>query len=302
MLFRLSMAIFIATTLPSVTILLFFIASHMPSGSEAAHARRDTTAPAWLHVTKEHVQGLEGIPLGFNDKANHRNRCLKQPLAHAMNDKYVDSVIATVQGFTIVTAERRRATAYLTISALSSVDGDIAELGIFKGSTSIIILKLLQDLDKCNKRLHAFDSFQGLPETVAADAVGSAQRGNRGDFLAGLDVFEGNLQATLGWRTNPSLIVYPGWFNETTPAIRTHKIAFLRLDGDLFASTWDAIINLYDLVVPGGWIYVDDYLSFNGCKVAIDMFRTLRRVSEPLHYIKEANSLIEAVYWRKAGY
>ena len=41
----------------------------------------------------------------------------------------------------------------------------------------------------------------------------------------------------------------------------------------MFVSTWDALVHLYDKVVPGGLIYIDDYGSFNGCREAVDIFR-----------------------------
>lgn len=41
-----------------------------------------------------------------------------------------------------------------------------------------------------------------------------------------------------------------GWFNETLPKYKGEigPISFLRLDGDIFVSTWDALVNLYPQV------------------------------------------------------
>jgi O-methyltransferase len=67
----------------------------------------------------------------------------------------------------------------------------------------------------------------------------------------------------------------------------------------LYVSTWDAITALYDRVVIGGLIYVDDYGAFNGCREAINEFRTQRKIYEPIYYIKENNGRVEAIWWRK---
>ena len=48
------------------------------------------------------------------------------------------------------------------------------------------------------------------------------------------------------------MVVVPGWFNETLPPAGLRRIAFLRLDGDLYESTRDAITALYPLVASGG--------------------------------------------------
>ena len=61
---------------------------------------------------------------------------------------------------------------------------------------------------------------------------------------------------------------------------------------------------LYDRVAAGGYIYVDDYGSFNGCREAVDAFRQSRRIYEPMHFIPErdgAQVVFEAVWWQKEG-
>ena len=52
----------------------------------------------------------------------------------------------------------------------------------------------------------------------------------------------------------------------------TWEISFLRLDGDLYASTMDGLVMLYHKVVPGGLVYVDDYMA-PGCRRAVHEFR-----------------------------
>lgn len=75
-----------------------------------------------------------------------------------------------------------------------------------------------------------------------------------GEFSSTRDVFDSNLEKVLSryhdWKQ--ALRVTPGWFNETLPASLVRNIAFLRLDGDLYVSTMDALNALYDRVSPGG--------------------------------------------------
>ena len=41
-----------------------------------------------------------------------------------------------------------------------------------------------------------------------------------------------------------------GWFADTLPAAPIEQLAVLRLDGDLYESTMDALVPLYDKVSP----------------------------------------------------
>jgi hypothetical protein len=57
------------------------------------------------------------------------------------------------------------------------------------------------------------------------------------------------------------------------------------MDGDWYESTRDILDNLYDCLLPGAYIHVDDYGHWDGCrKVADDFFAarqpapTLRRI------------------------
>ena len=52
----------------------------------------------------------------------------------------------------------------------------------------------------------------------------------------------------------------------------------------------------------GGYIYVDDNGSYNGCKRAVDEFRADRSITEPVHLIcnnPKVGGHCEAVWWRK---
>ena len=79
------------------------------------------------------------------------------------------------------------------------------------------------------------------------------------------------------------------------------KLSFLRLDGDIYISTIQALENAYELVQPGGYIYVDDYGSWEGCRRAVDFFRQSVGDNEPLFPIFEndTDTKIFAVWWRK---
>ena len=45
--------------------------------------------------------------------------------------------------------------------------------------------------------------------------------------------------------------------------------------------------NLYEKVVPGGIIIIDDYGGFIGCKKAVDNFREKEKIDSMMHYVDE---------------
>lgn len=148
--------------------------------------------------------------------------------------------------------------------------------------------------------------FQGLPTPKLIDRY----NGKQGQWSVSIDEFIANLRA---FNVYPSdiVIITPGFFNDTLQHTAVDKISFLRLDGDLYESTKDALRYLYDKVVMGGFIYVDDYNSFVGCKLAVDEFlgdrglnpsSVLTGIKELDYEAREGGFAVktgEAVWWQK---
>jgi O-methyltransferase len=72
------------------------------------------------------------------------------------------------------------------------------------------------------------------------------------------------------------------------------EIAILRLDGDYYTSTRDVLDRLYDKVVPGGFIIVDDYGCYQQARDAIHDFWAERSLAPELIQIDSSG-----YYWRK---
>ncbi|MEI6239529.1 MAG: TylF/MycF/NovP-related O-methyltransferase [Planctomycetia bacterium] len=87
-----------------------------------------------------------------------------------------------------------------------------------------------------------------------------------------------------------------GWFQDTLPvdAAAVGPIAILRLDGDWYASTKACLEHLYDQVVPSGFVIVDDYDTYDGCRKAVDEFIASRSLPVQLHRVDA-----DCRYWVK---
>jgi O-methyltransferase len=84
--------------------------------------------------------------------------------------------------------------------------------------------------------------------------------------------------------------VVKGWFQDSLPnnVEAIGPIAVLRLDGDFYESTRVCLDQLYDRVIPGGVVIIDDYGVFPGCRAALHEFFTERQISAPLLYVDVA--------------
>jgi hypothetical protein len=89
-----------------------------------------------------------------------------------------------------------------------------------------------------------------------------------------------------------------GWFSDTLPTAPVERLAIMRLDGDYYESTRDALANLYDKLSVGGFVIIDDYGedSWTYCRKAVDEFRAERGIRDPLVRVDRPCS-----YWRKSS-
>lgn len=171
------------------------------------------------------------------------------------------------------------------------IQGSVAECGVWSGG-SIALMALASRRHRTVPRtFHLFDSFEGLPqpsqhdlETVTAfrsahpdvgfDTGGSPNTLVPIDACRGATVEEVRaLFRRLGF-DDDSYVVHQGWFQETVPAAAPllGPLAVLRLDGDWYESTKVCLEHLYDQVVEGGFVIVDDYGVMSGCRRATDEF------------------------------
>jgi O-methyltransferase len=90
----------------------------------------------------------------------------------------------------------------------------------------------------------------------------------------------------------------PGWFKDTLHDAPFDSIAVLRLDGDLYESTIQALDALYPRLSPGGYCiiddYHDDYHHMTACKQAVTDYRAAHGIFAEIVEIDGSG-----VLWRK---
>jgi O-methyltransferase len=153
-----------------------------------------------------------------------------------------------------------------------NVPGDLVETGVWKGGVTILMRAVLKAHGVTDRLVWAADSFEGLP--VPKDADDGADLSQVAELKISLDQVQEHFRRF--GLLDDQVRFLKGWFADTLPDAPIERIAVLRLDGDLYSSTMDALQALYDRVSPGGYIIVDDYHSWDSCKRAIHDFLDAR--------------------------
>lgn len=216
----------------------------------------------------------------------------------------------------LVSRRRQLATVQMALYALTALPaGDLVETGVFHGGTTILMARAIRDT-LSTRTLWSCDSFAGLPRAQREDLGNCSSlpgyaapaddddesalpvprrgcgRGRLGQYRSPRSTVE---QALRTERLFKHVRIVSGWFHQTLPPAGLQSIGFLRLDGDTYNGTFEALRRLYPLVVPGGIVYVDDAGSYFGAALALrDYFG--RPVGTP---IQEIEGFFDAVWWVK---
>jgi hypothetical protein len=169
------------------------------------------------------------------------------------------------------------------------VEGNFVELGVAKGGCAALMAGVaFSRNNRVERQIWLFDSFEGLPDPTEEDFCQTGPRTTgdhlqtltRGSCLGTLEEVQDLFFERYRFPRNKVFFV-KGWFKDTLPTKGKDvgKIAILRIDGDWYESTKCCLEFLYDHVIEGGAVIVDDYQSCFGCKKAVDEFMTNRNLN-----------------------
>ncbi len=181
------------------------------------------------------------------------------------------------------------------------IPGDFIETGVWRGGGTIFMRAALKACNVTDRVVWVADSFEGLPEP---DAVrfpieakahqGTVMKNMFNHFAAGVEDVQANF-AAFGM-LDGQVRFLKGWFRDTLAGAPIAQLAILRLDGDYFESTMDALTGLYDRLSPGGYVIIDDYGEYRWtyCRKAVDTFREQRGICEPIVMVDS-----KCGYWQR---
>ena len=219
---------------------------------------------------------------------------------------FIEKILSN--GFTLVSNERLK-NLYAQCSKFKYTNYSFVECGVAKGGC----LAMMKFTSGKNNKIFGLDSFEGMPDITKED-IGDYNKScpkvwvnvplcnGINDVYNTFDKLNLNID-------NVTLV--KGYFQDTLQIQENidniGEIAVLRLDGDWYESTKICLEKLYDKVIDGGIIIIDDYGHFVGAKTATDVFRVKKNIKSPLiqtdyteyYWIKDKNN--EAKYIIQVG-
>ena len=176
------------------------------------------------------------------------------------------------------------------------IPGDLIETGVWRGGCTVLMRAVLKAWGETGRTVWVADSFEGLPppdgERFPAD------QGDTHHALDYLRVSEDEVRETFRryGLLDGQVRFVKGWFRDTLRAAPIERLAVLRLDGDMYESTIEALHALYPKVSPGGFVIVDDYGAIPACRQATDDYRRAHGIDAPMTQVDWTG-----VWWRTAA-
>jgi O-methyltransferase len=178
----------------------------------------------------------------------------------------------------------------------NGIPGDMIETGVWRGGAAILMRSLVRDHRDADRLVWLADSFEGLPHPDGRRyPVDRRDRHHRFRYLA---VSQDQVETNLGryGLLDDGVRFLRGWFSETLPTVTGRTWSLLRLDGDMYESTFVALEHLYPGLSPGGYVIVDDYGAVDGCRRAVDDYRAAHAVSDAIVEVDWTG-----IYWKKTA-
>jgi hypothetical protein len=176
----------------------------------------------------------------------------------------------------------------------NNIEGDLIETGVWKGGACIFMRAMLDIFDVKDRKVWVADSFRGLPSSNAElypDDEGIALNEFEELAISKDDVKNNFKKYNL---LDDRVEFLEGWFKDTLPEAPVSKLSILRLDGDLYESTIDALFYLYPKLSVGGYCIIDDWGAIEACKRAVKDYRKFFGINGQIHKIDGTG-----VFWKK---
>lgn len=175
--------------------------------------------------------------------------------------------------------------AYFIVQALAKckdVPGDVCEFGVAQGETSALIANELAR--SSNKRLHLFDSFEGLPKPSDKDRLKDDifSLGSIEAYTGTMSCPEDMVRSRLDAISFPAsrYVIHKGFIEQLIHEDKAlpNEVCFAYVDFDFYEPIKVALDFLHRVTSSGAMIIVDDYDFFStGAKTVVDEFLEAKR-------------------------
>ncbi len=145
--------------------------------------------------------------------------------------------------------------------------------------------------------MHLFDSFEGCPQPTEEDEQYAEEFGQRGEAesLSAIGLYAAGREGVEDFLFNElrlsrgDVVLHEGWFQDSLAKASPDlgKIALLRIDADWYESVKCCLDHLFPLVSPGGFVILDDYGGYPGCKRAFEEYLDEHELRVQLHIVDD---------------
>lgn len=157
------------------------------------------------------------------------------------------------------------------------IEGDIVECGVYNGNT-LSFIGLISEKFNLNKNIWGYDTFDGFVKNSFSEKDTDFKTGNKvihnnSDIYYTLDEVQKNIVYNDPDNFEKYILV-KGDILQTLNEEKNipKKISFLRLDTDIYATTKKQLEVMFNRLVLGGILHIDDYGICPGVKEAVDEF------------------------------
>jgi O-methyltransferase len=181
-----------------------------------------------------------------------------------------------------------------------SVPGDLVEAGVWRGGASIFMKGVLAAYGE-QRELWLADSFEGFPTPdVSNYPQDSGVLFHKKSWLA-ISEEEVKRNFERYGLLDEHVHFAKGWFRDTLGTLPVERISLLRLHGDLYESTVQALEPLYPKISVGGFCVIDDY-GLETCRKAVHDYRSFYDITDPIVNIDGSGSAFaDFCFWRKTA-
>jgi len=153
--------------------------------------------------------------------------------------------------------------------------GDILEFGVYKGTSLVRLLSFRDLLENENSRkIFGFDIFGKFPDSLELES--DIEFVQRFENVGGYGISKKELDIHLENKGFKNYELIEGDIIKTIPEFlaenQPRKISLLHIDVDVYEPTKMILENLWDKVVKGGILMLDDYGTVEGETKAVDEF------------------------------
>lgn len=172
------------------------------------------------------------------------------------------------------------------------VPGDLIELGVWRGGASIFMRACLFVHDDKTRDVWVADSFEGLPPPDPSYILDQGDdHHTKDDLKVSLEEVQENFRKYNLLDNQVQFL--RGYFKDSLPKAPIERLSLIRLDADMYGSTWEALVHLYPKLSVSGYVIVDDYAIW-GAHFAVNDY--LEAIGEFVQLVKVDHS---CWYWQK---